>query len=133
MASVVAEPPGAIDAYIAAAPAAAQAPMRELREVIREAAPTAEERLSWGMPTFSLNGNVIHFAAHKGHVGIYPGPSGIDQFADQIDALGFGRSKGAFRLPFGVPVPRDLIAGLVLFRVEENKAARAARRRPSKP
>ena len=77
-----------IDDYIALYPPEQQALLSALRALIREEAPEATERMSWQMPTFYLNGNLVHFAMQKHHVGFYPGPSGIQAFREQFDAAG---------------------------------------------
>ena len=70
------------------------------------------------MPTFTLKGNLVHFAAYKNHIGFYPTPSGIEKFKNQISV--YASSKGAVQFPLDKPVPYDLIRGIVAFRVKEN-------------
>ncbi len=89
-----------------------------IRKVIKEAAPQAEERMSWQMPTFVLHGNLVHFAAHKNHIGFYPGASGIQAFKDRF--TGYKSSKGAVQFPIEKPMPYELIREIVRFRVNEN-------------
>ena len=121
-----------IDEYIATFPADIRATLQTLRAAIRAAAPDAEERISYQMPTFAQEGNLIHFAALKDHIGFYPTSSGIAAFQDELAR--FKSSKGAVRFPTGEPLPLDLIARIVRFRVTENleraarKQAKAARR-----
>ena len=74
------------------------------------------------MPTYKLNGNLIHFAAGKNHVGLYPGSSGVENFVDKLDELGLKHSKGAIQFPLGRPLPRDLVKEIIAFRVAEQKA-----------
>ena len=107
-----------IDEYIARFPDDIQTILVELRAVIRAAAPEAEEKISYQMPTFALNGNLVHFAVHKNHIGFYPAPSGIEAF--KSDLSGYACSKGAVRFPIDRPLPLDLIAKIVRFRVAEN-------------
>lgn len=107
-----------IDAYIAQFPSEIQATLQTVRTVIREAAPEAQEKISWSMPTFALYGNLVHFAAHKNHLGFYPGASGIEAFKDRLQ--GYIWSKGAVQFPYKNPIPYDLITEIVRFRVEEN-------------
>ena len=110
--------PKDIDAYIAAFPTDIQAVLRQIRSVIREAAPDAKEKISYGMPTFDLKGNLVHFAAFKNHYGFYPTSSGIAEFQEALSA--YEGSKGAVRFPMDQPLPLDLIRKIVKFRVREN-------------
>lgn len=108
-----------IDQYIAAQPAQRQPCMEEMRAIIREAAPEATEKISWGMPTFYLKGNLVHFALGKNHLGFYPGESGVANFLPKLAA--YKTSKGAIQLPLGQPLPAELIREIVTFRVAEQK------------
>lgn len=108
-----------IDDYIAQFLPEIQEILQSLRNVIREAAPEASEKISWQMPTFFLNGNLVHFAAFKKHIGFYPAPSGIETFKDKL--VGYKTSKGAVQFPIDKPLPFDLIREIVAFRVKENK------------
>jgi uncharacterized protein YdhG (YjbR/CyaY superfamily) len=107
-----------IDAYINSFPPDVQEILRSIRKTIQEAAPNAEEAISYQMPTFKLNGNLVHFAAYKNHIGFYPAPSGIEAFKDDLSQ--FKISKGAVQFPINDPVPLDLIGRIVKFRVKEN-------------
>ena len=107
-----------IDEYIATFPEETQKILRELRTVIKEAAPDAEEKISYQMPTFALKGNLVHFAVHKNHIGLYPTPSGIQAFERELSA--YESSKGAVRFPIEKPLPLKLIGKIVKFRVAEN-------------
>ena len=107
-----------IDEYIAAFPAETQKFLEEMRAVIKKAAPDAEEKISYQMPTFFLKGNLVHFAMHKNHIGFYPTPSGIQAFADELS--GYESSKGAVQFPMDKPLPLKLIGKIVKFRVAEN-------------
>lgn len=104
-----------IDEYIAAQPEEIQPILREARRVIREAAPDCQERMSWQMPTFWQGENLVHFAAHKAHLGFYPSPEGLDAFADRI--AGYKRTKGAVQFPYAQPIPYDLIGEITRYRV----------------
>lgn len=106
-----------IDEYIALFPDAVQAILERIRQTIRQAAPEAQEKISWKMPTFWQNENLVHFAAAKNHVGFYPGESGVRAFADQL--AGYKATKGAIQFQFSEPVPYDLIAQITRFRVNE--------------
>lgn len=107
-----------IDEYIAAFPKETQKILKEIRATIKAAAPNAEEKISYQMPTFFLNGNLIHFAAFKNHIGIYPTPSGTEAFKEEISR--YQGAKGSIRLPIDDPMPLKLISRIVKFRVSEN-------------
>lgn len=107
-----------IDEYIAAFPHEVQDILEKMRKVILKAAPEAEETISYGMPTFKLNGNLVHFAAYKNHIGFYPAPSGIETFKEEISE--YKSSKGAVQFPMDKPVPYHLVEKMVIFRVKEN-------------
>jgi uncharacterized protein YdhG (YjbR/CyaY superfamily) len=110
--------PKDIDEYIALFPSHAQKTLKKLRSVIIEAAPDSTEVISYQMPTFRLNGNLVHFAAYKNHIGFYPGPSGILTFYDELSA--YNLSKGTIRFPIDEELPYDLIIRIVKYRVKEN-------------
>jgi len=110
--------PRNIDEYIAGFPHVVQDILDNIRMTIRKAAPGAEETISYRMPTFTLKGNLVHFAAHKKHIGFYPTPSGIEKFKDELSA--YRSSKGAVQFPLDRPIPFDLISEIVKFRVREN-------------
>ncbi len=110
---------GSIDEYIATFPEETQKILQEIRATIKTAAPEAEEKISYQMPTFYLNGNLIHFAAFKNHIGLYPTPSGTEEFKAQLSIYESG--KGSIRLPIDQPMPLKLIGEIVRFRVSENK------------
>ena len=107
-----------IDEYIAGFPPEIQKKLVELRAVIKAAAPTAGEKISYQMPTFTLKGNLVHFAAYKNHIGFYPAPRGIEEFKDELSA--YKGSKGAVQFPLDQPLPLELIGRIVKFRVSEN-------------
>jgi uncharacterized protein YdhG (YjbR/CyaY superfamily) len=108
-----------IDAYIATFSDEMQRKLQELREVIRAAAPEATEKISYQMPTFYLNGNLVHFAAYKQHIGFYPTPSGTEHFQKELSP--YKTSKGTVQFPLDQPIPFDLVTKMVNFRVAENK------------
>lgn len=118
--------PKDIEEYIARFPEDIQEILEKLRMTIREAAPEAEERISYQMPTFALKGNLVHFAAHKSHIGFYPTPSGIEEFEKELSPYVGG--KGSVKFPLDQPIPYDLISKIVRFRVKEN-LERAEKRR----
>ncbi|EQB20626.1 hypothetical protein UNSWDHB_2051 [Dehalobacter sp. UNSWDHB] len=92
--------------------------LRAIRNVIREAAPDAVEKISYQMPTFVLNGNLVHFAAFKNHIGFYPTPSGIEAFKQEL--AGYKGAKGSVQFPLNKPIPYELISKIVKYRVAEN-------------
>ncbi len=89
-----------------------------MRHTIREAAPEATEAISYQMPTFKLNGNLVHFAAFKNHIGFYPAPTGTEAFQKELSPYKGG--KGSIRFPLDKPIPYDLVKRIVKFRVKEN-------------
>ncbi len=102
------ERPNAIDAYINAQAEEVRPYLRQVRDAIREALPEAQERISWSMPTYWSGHNIIHFAASKKHLGIYPGDKAIVHFADRLTE--YKTSKGTIQLPYEKPLPLTLIA-----------------------
>jgi uncharacterized protein YdhG (YjbR/CyaY superfamily) len=111
---------GPIDVYIAAFPEEVQKKLKELRKTIRETAPDAQEKISYQMPTFAQNGNLVHFAAFKQHIGFYPAPSGIEKYKDELAK--YKTSKGAIQFPMNEEIPLDLVREIVKFRLKENLA-----------
>jgi uncharacterized protein YdhG (YjbR/CyaY superfamily) len=107
-----------IDEYIAAFPKDIQKKLIEIRNVIRKAAPDAEETISYAIPTFKLKGNLVHFAAFKNHIGFYPAPSGIEAFKKELSA--YDSSKGGVQFPLDKPLPLLLITRIVKYRVKDN-------------
>ena len=107
-----------IDEYILKFPAEIQEILQKLREVIKESAPDAKERISYQMPTFALHGNLVHFAAYKNHIGFYPTPSGINAFKRELSE--YKGAKGSVQFPIEKPLPYPLIRKIVEFRVAEN-------------
>ena len=108
-----------IDEYITTFPQDTQKILQELRATIKAAAPDAEEKISYQMPTFFLNGNLVHFAAFKKHIGFYPTPSGIEAFQKELSV--YDGAKGSVQFPIDEPMPLKLIGKIVKFRVAENK------------
>lgn len=108
-----------IKAYIAAQPAERRGVLNEMYEVVKAAAPKAIEDIKYGMPTLVGKGNLVHFAAMRGHLGFYPAPSAIQQFATELSE--FSASKGCVRIPYDKPLPKSLITKMVKFRVKEDK------------
>ena len=107
-----------IDEYIRQFPPETQLVLNELRQLISEAAPQAQEKISYQMPTFYLKGKLVHFAAYKNHIGFYPAPSGIAAFQKELST--YKGAKGSVQFPLNKPLPLDLIREIVEFRVNEN-------------
>jgi uncharacterized protein YdhG (YjbR/CyaY superfamily) len=107
-----------IDEYIKTFPADVQAVLEKIREIIRKAAPDAVEAISYQIPTFKLNGNLVHFAAFKKHIGFYPTSSGIEAFKNELAPYKW--AKGSVQFPLDRPIPYELVARIVAFRVKEN-------------
>ncbi len=108
-----------IDEYIATFPEDIQNILKEIRAVIKAAAPDAEEKISYQMPTFTLNGaNLVHFAAFKKHIGFYPTPNGIAAFQKELSV--YKGAKGSTQFPLDKPMPLKLISRIVKFRAAEN-------------
>jgi uncharacterized protein YdhG (YjbR/CyaY superfamily) len=116
-----------IDEYIATFPADIQALLETVRATIKAAAPDAEERISYQMPAFAQNGNLVYFSALKDNIGLYPTSSGIEAFKDELAV--YKGTKGAVRFPIDQPLPLDLISRIVRFRVAENLDRAAAKAR----
>lgn len=108
----------AIDEYIAEFPPETRKVLEELRALIKELAPGATEKISYAIPTFYLNGNLVHFAGFAHHIGLYPGASGIEAFKE--DLTPYKSAKGSVQFSLGQPLPTDLIRRIVEFRVAEN-------------
>ncbi len=115
-----------IDDYIQSFPKEVQVYLQQIRNTIRKAAPKAEEAMNYGMPTFKLFGNLVHFAAYKNHLGFYPAPSGLAAFKTEIEK--YKHSKGAVQFPIDKKPPLDLIAKIVKYRVTVNEASAAAKK-----
>ncbi|MGK7378097.1 iron chaperone [Planococcus sp. 1R117A] len=107
-----------IDEYIAQFPTDIQETLENLRKLIKEEAPQADEKISYQMPTFYLHGNLVHFAAFKNHIGFYPTPTGITAFENELSK--YKSAKGSVQFPLHEPLPLDLIRQIVRYRVKEN-------------
>lgn len=116
-----------IDEYIAGFPVGVQKILQEVREVIKQAAPEAEETISYGIPTFKLQGNLVHFGGYKSHIGFYPAPRGLEKFKEELSA--YEGSKGTVKFPLDKPIPYDLIRKIVAFRVQDNLASAKAKKK----
>ena len=110
--------PQSIDEYIAGFSNADQEILEKIRMTIRKAAPDAEETINYQIPTFTLKGNLVHFAAYKKHIGFYPASTGIEKFKNELSV--YEGAKGSVKFPLDQPIPFDLIGKIVKFRVKEN-------------
>ncbi len=108
-----------IDTYISSFPLITQKRLSEIRLLIKQAAPAAEEIISYQMPAYKLHGMLVYFAGYKNHIGFYPTASGIKQF--QLEIVAYKHSKGAVQFPINEPIPADLVARIVAFRINENE------------
>ena len=118
--------PKNIDEYIAGFPKKIQDMLKQIRATIKKAAPEATEAIKYRMPTFVLNGNLVHFAAMKNHIGFYPTPSGNDNFKKELVAYKSG--KGSLQFSLDSPLPLALIRKIVELRVKENSAKKEAKK-----
>ncbi len=116
-----------IDDYIAGFPPEIQAILAQIRATIRQAVPDAEEVISYQMPTFKLHGNLVHFAAFKRHIGLYPTPGAIEQFKDELAR--YAVAKGTVRFLLDEPIPYALIGEIARARARENREKAARKRR----
>lgn len=107
-----------IDAYIAGFPKEIQQKLEEIRTAVRTAAPKAEETIKYAMPTFTLNGNLVHFAAYKGHIGFYPVPRSVEEFKKALST--YDGNKSTMKIPLDQPIPITLIKKIVKYRVKKN-------------
>ena len=114
-----------MDEYINAFPEDVRTILNELRQTIKDVAPEAEETINYQIPTFTLNGNLVHFAAFENHIGFYPTPSGMEAFKNELS--GYKGAKGSVQFPINEPLPLPLIRRIVEYRVKEN-----LERRPKK-
>ncbi len=116
-----------IDEFIAGYPKEIQKLLQQIRKTIQKAAPDAEEAIKYGIPTFTLNGNLVHFSAFKNHIGFYPAPSGLEAFKKELSK--YEGSKGTVRFPLDKPLPLDLITKIVKYRVKKNLEKSTAKKK----
>ena len=116
-----------IDEYIADFPKETQAAMEKVRAAIKKAAPNAEEAIKYQIPTFVLNGNLIHFGGYKNHIGLYPGSKPVEEFKDQLS--GYKLSKGTVQLPLDKPMPVGLIGKITKSCVKRNQEKTRAKKK----
>jgi len=108
-----------IDEYINTFPKEVQDILEKLRQTIQKAAPEATEAISYGIPTFQLHGNLVHFAAYRNHIGFYPASGAIEAFRKELSR--YKGSKGTVQFPINQPLPLGLIKTMVKYRVKENE------------
>ncbi|MDB5281119.1 MAG: hypothetical protein JWO06_194 [Bacteroidota bacterium] len=109
--------PQDIDEYVAGFPADVQVLLQQVRATIKKAAPKAQEAIKYGIPTFTLNGNLVHFGGFKNHIGFYPTPRVLEEF--KKDLAGYKGAKGSVQFPINKPMPLSLISRIVKFRVKK--------------
>jgi uncharacterized protein YdhG (YjbR/CyaY superfamily) len=130
--AIVKVKPKDIDEYIATFPQDVQTILEKIRATVHQAAPEAKETIKYEMPTFTLNGNLVHFAAFKTHIGFFPPPTGLASHKNELAA--YSGPKGSLRFPLDQPIPYDLIREIVTFRVKENfERAQARGKKKNQP
>lgn len=107
-----------VDAYISGFPRETQVLLTQLRTTIRRFAPNADECISYAIPSYKLNGALVHFAGYANHIGFYPGAGGIAEFKDELSK--YRSAKGSVQFPLDAPLPLKLITQIVKFRVRQN-------------
>jgi uncharacterized protein YdhG (YjbR/CyaY superfamily) len=123
--------PRTIDEYIAGFPNGVQRKLQKIRKTIAGAAPDAGEKISYGIPTFTLKGNLVSFAAYAKHIGLYPAPTGSKRFIKALSA--YRAAKSTVRFPLSEPIPFDLIVEIVKLRVADNLRKAAAKAKKKHP
>jgi uncharacterized protein YdhG (YjbR/CyaY superfamily) len=116
-----------IDDYIKSFPLEAQKRLTAIRRLVEKLAPAAQEKISYQMPTFYLNGNLVHFAAFKNHIGFYPTPHGIEAFQKELSR--YKNGKGSVQFPHDEPLPMKLIEEMVKYRIEKNLGRKETRKK----
>ena len=119
--------PKTIIEYIRNEPAPIRKVLKEMRALVAKSAPLATEKLAWGMPTFYLEGNLLHFAAFKNHMSLFPGSDAVAKFKKALPR--FESSKGTIQIPYGIPLPAGVIARIVKYCVKRNLAKAEAKRK----
>ena len=118
-----------IDEYIAGFPEDVQIILQNIRKTIHAAAPEAQEALAYGIPTFKLHGNLVHFGGFKKHVSFFPTASGVERFQEELSA--YKISKGTVQFPLDAPIPYDLIGRITAYRRQENLEKAASGKKKS--
>ena len=124
---MVTNKPANIDEYIASFPKKTQEILQQVRATIKKAAPAAEEAISYAMPAFKLNGNLVYFAAYEHHIGFYATPSAGTSFTKELSK--YKQGKGSIQFPIDEPMPLSLITKIVKFRVKENMEKAAMKKK----
>ena len=119
-----------IDEYTSMFPDDVRTILNQVRQTIRGAAPEAQETINYQMPTFTLNGNLVHFAGFKNHIGFYPTPTGIEAFKDELSV--YKGAKGSVQFPLDRPMPLPLIRRIVEYRVKENSERKPGKKTSTK-
>lgn len=110
-----------IDEYIGTFPDDIQSRLESMRQIIKSVIPGAIETISYQIPTFKINNkNIVHFSAYKKHIGLYPGPSAIEHFKEELSQYKW--SKGAVQFPLDNPIPSELVKKIIIFRARENQS-----------
>ena len=116
----------AVDEYLALQSQEKQLILHELRDIIRKTAPEAEEGIFWNMPGYRWNGPLVYFAAYKNHIGFYPGPDAIAEYADKL--TGYKTSKGAIQFSYVEVLPKKMIEDIILFRMKQNEQKKKSKK-----
>jgi uncharacterized protein YdhG (YjbR/CyaY superfamily) len=119
-----------IDEYIAAWPLEIRKKLKQIRIVMKKSVPDAEERISYRMPMFYLNGVLVYFAAFKNHIGFFPTASGVKEFKDKLQD--YKTTKGTIQFPYDKPIPLELVKKIVLFRAKENRDKRGIKKQKAR-
>ena len=102
--------PGTVEEYILAQDEEIRSQLQSVRQVLISRLPGAAEKISWSMPTYWKGHNILHFAAQKKHIGLYPGPEAVEFFSGRLDQAGLKYNKGSIRIPYSDELPLELIA-----------------------
>ena len=124
-------PVASIDDCISTFPEATRKKLEQIRSLIQKAAPKATETISYGIPTFQLEGNLVHFSGYKNHIGFYPGAAGIASFKKELSV--YKGAKGSVQFPLDQPLPAALITRIVKFRVKQNLEKAALKKKTKGP
>jgi uncharacterized protein YdhG (YjbR/CyaY superfamily) len=116
----------AVDEYLALQSQEKQLSLHELRDIIRKTAPEAEEGIFWNMPGYRWNGPLVYFAAYKNHIGFYPGPDAIAEYADKL--TGYKTSKGAIQFSYVEVLPKKMIEDIIVFRMKQNEQKKKSKK-----
>jgi uncharacterized protein YdhG (YjbR/CyaY superfamily) len=118
--------PGSVDEYISEFPPEIQRKLEEMRTIIKNAAPQAEEKISYQMPAYNYNGILVYFAAHTNHIGFYPTSSAVTAFSKDLTV--YKTAKGSIQFPLDRALPAELITRIVYHRLNENMKKKGIKR-----